>query len=57
MYKNSAPYTFRQNPGPQNSLGTVKYNRCALELIVESRETQRVLDALDGPVTIQLPEA
>ena len=56
MYKNSAPYTFRQNPGPQNSLGTVKYNRCALELIVESRETQRVLDALDGPVTIQLPE-
>ena len=25
QYKNSAPYTFRQDPGPNNSLGTVKF--------------------------------
>ena len=142
-HKKSAPYTFRQTPGPHNSLGTVKfifpnqhfvflhdtphrelfvrsernfssgcirvedplnlaerilddpvkYNRSALESIIESRETQRVnlkpkvpviilyitaglgadgevrfykdiynrdqkvLDKLDGPVVIQLPEA
>ena len=140
-YKNSAPYTFRQTPGPHNSLGTVKfifpnehfvflhdtphrelfvksernfssgcirvenpfdlaelilndpvkYNRSALDAILETRETQRVnlrpkvpviilyitasigadgdirfykdiydrdqkvLDALNGPVVIQLP--
>ena len=140
-YKNSAPYTFRQDPGPHNSLGTVKfifpnehfvflhdtphrelfvksernfssgcirvknpldlaelilndpekYNRSALDAILETRETQRVnlrpkvpviilyltagigaegeirfykdiydrdqkvLDALNGPVVIQLP--
>ena len=91
-YKNSAPYTFRQTPGPHNSLGTVKfifpnehfvflhdtphrelfvksernfssgcirvenpfdlaelilndpvkYNRSALDAILETRETQRV---------------
>ena len=142
-YKNSVPYTLRQDPGPKNSLGTVKfifpnkhfvflhdtphrelfshkardfssgciriedplkmaelvlndpvkYNRSALESVVESRKTQRihpspkvpviivyltasvnadgkvrfyediydrdqkVLDALNGPIVISLPEA
>ena len=142
-YKNSVPYTLRQDPGPNNSLGTVKfifpnkhfvflhdtphrelfsqkqrdfssgcvriqdplklaelimndpvkYNRSELESIVDSRKTQRihpspkvpvvivyltasvnadgkvrfykdiydrdqkVLDALNGPVVIQLPGA
>jgi murein L,D-transpeptidase YcbB/YkuD len=101
-YKNGVPYTLRQDPGPNNSLGTVKfifpnkhfvflhdtphrelfsqkerifssgcirvkdplkmaelilndpvkYNRSELESIVESRKTQRILPSPKVPVVI-----
>lgn len=72
-YKNSVPYTLRQDPGPKNSLGTVKFifpNKHFVFLhdtphreLFSQKERNfssgciRIQDPLNGPVVISAPGA